>query len=134
MKSLKPAIIAYLTVLLAFAILDGLWLGVIANSWYMTAFEPLLRKTFITLPWITFYLLYGAAVVFLSISPSVTVSGALTRGAALGATAYGTYNLTAYSIIGEWPWHMTWIDWLWGTIATALLAASGFVTSNAKRE
>lgn len=132
MKSIKSVFFAYITVLLAFAVLDGLWLGLIANDWYMTAFAPLLRDTFITWPWVTFYLLYGGAVVFLAISPSSSMSGALARGAALGATAYGTYNLTAYSIIGQWPWQMTWIDWVWGSVATALLSLAGYATTRSR--
>ncbi len=122
---LRRIVYAYLTVLLLFAALDSLWLGVIARDWYMQAFAAILREPFITWPWITFYLGYSAIVVALAVCPgrNGSVSGSLLRGALLGCAAYGTYNLTGYSIIAKWPLSMMWIDWLWGTIATALLAA-----------
>lgn len=125
--SFKALCGAYLAVLLAFGFLDGVWLGVIAMPLYQTAFDALLREQFITWPWIAFYLLYCAAVVFLVIRPyagrnliSKTVAGFV-----LGAAAYGTYNLTSYSIIDGWPLSMTFIDWMWGSTATAIIATCG---------
>lgn len=121
------SIVAYATVLLLFAVLDGIWLGVIAMDWYRSAFADLLREPFITWPWIVFYLVYSMIVVALAVSPSQhsSVSAALGRGAMLGAAAYGTYNLTGYSIIEGWPLSMMWVDWVWGTVATAMLGAGG---------
>lgn len=128
MKStVKPLIAAYVAVLLTFALLDGIWLGAIAMPWYQDAFKPLLKQTFLTWPWITFYLLYGAAVVYLVIRPYVGQNLMQTTmgGLVLGATAYGTYNLTCYAIIANWPLDMTIIDWIWGTVATGSIATSG---------
>lgn len=118
---------AYFAVLLAFALLDGLWLGAIAMDWYSEAFGTLLRNDFITWPWVVFYLIYSAIVVFLGVCPSRQDSFplVLARGASLGLAAYGTYNLTGYAIITDWPLGMSLIDIAWGTSATALLAICG---------
>ena len=118
---------AWLAVLISFAVLDGLWLGVIAMPLYTEHFAGLLREPFITWPWLAFYVLYCMAVVFLAIRPTLEQSMAATglHGLVLGATAYGTYNLTAYSIVAGWPLNMTLIDWLWGAVATMLLAIAG---------
>ena len=125
--SFKALVGAYIAVLLAFACLDGVWLGVIAMPLYQSAFDTLLRDQFITWPWLAFYLLYGAAVVYLAIRPyaSQNLLSQSFAGCVLGAAAYGTYNLTCYSIIDAWPLSMTLIDWLWGTVATGLIATSG---------
>ncbi len=125
--SFKALAGAYIAVLLAFACLDGVWLGVIAMPLYQSAFDTLLRDQFITWPWLAFYLLYCAAVVYLAIRPYAAqnlLSQSL-AGIALGATAYGTYNLTCYSIIDGWPLAMTFVDWIWGTTATGIIATSG---------
>lgn len=119
--------LAYLAILITFGVLDGLWLGVIAMPLYTEYFAELLRAQFITWPWIVFYLLYCLSVVFLAVNPTRQKpwGAAFGYGFVLGATAYGTYNLTAYSIVAGWPLTMTLVDWAWGSIATAILAAVG---------
>ncbi|MBD3585747.1 DUF2177 family protein [Salinimonas sp. HHU 13199] len=119
--------LAYLAVLIAFGVLDGIWLGVIAMPMYVEHFDGILRDQFISWPWIVFYLLYCLSVVILAVKPALhkSVGAAAINGFILGATAYGTYNLTAYSIVADWPLNMTLIDWLWGSVATCILAATG---------
>ncbi|MBU2978381.1 DUF2177 family protein [Alteromonas sp. C1M14] len=125
--SIKAFLASYLTVLLTFAVLDTVWLGLIAMPWYQEAFAPLFRAPFITWPWIAFYLLYCASVVYLIIRPYINQNLIQTAigGFILGATAYGTYNLTAYSIIAHWPLTMTFVDWFWGSVATMSMAFTG---------
>lgn len=119
----------YLAILLGFLILDGLWLGLIARSWYLSAMSPLMRENPVLWPWLAFYLLYGQAILWLIVRPSAQapLQTSTLRGALLGATAYGTYNLTAYSLIAGWSLSITLIDWAWGTILTALLSTLGTV-------
>ena len=123
--------LAYLAVLIAFGVLDGIWLGVIAMPMYVEHFDGILREQFISWPWIVFYLLYCLSVVILAVKPTLdrTVGAAAISGFVLGATAYGTYNLTAYSIVAGWPLNMTLIDWLWGSVATCILAATGSIVA-----
>ncbi len=117
----------YVCILLAFALLDGIWLGMIAMPWYQEAFSTLLKEHFVTWPWILFYLGYGAAVMHLAVLPNLTQSiiKSVLAGCVLGAAAYGTYNLTGYSIIANWPLPMSLVDWVWGTFATGVLALVG---------
>ena len=55
--------LAYLAVLIAFGVLDGIWLGVIAMPMYVEHFDGILREQFISWPWIVFYLLYIFAII-----------------------------------------------------------------------
>ena len=123
--------LAYLAVLIAFGVLDGIWLGVIAMPMYVEHFDGILREQFISWPWIVFYLLYCLSVVILAVKPTLnrSVGAAAISGFVLGAAAYGTYNLTAYSIVADWPLNMTLIDWLWGSLATCILAATGSIVA-----
>ena len=127
--------ITYLSIVIAFGILDGLWLGVVARPLYTDAFAELLRDPFITWPWLTFYLLYCLAVLMLAVRPARHRPGgaAAANGFMLGAAAYGTYNLTAYSIIAGWPLGMSIIDWVWGAFVTTVLAAVGAWTAKRKQ-
>ena len=119
-------LLAYVTMLLTFGILDGVWLGVVANQWYFGSLSGLLRDGFITWPWLVFYIGYCAAGLYLAVLPArQSVAKAFLNGAVVGATAYGAYNLTNYSIVADWPLAITLIDWTWGTVATALVSASG---------
>ncbi|NVK55790.1 MAG: DUF2177 family protein [Alteromonadaceae bacterium] len=126
-------LITYIIMLIAFGLLDSVWLGAVANQWYFGSLSGVLREQFITWPWLVFYLAYCAAALYLAVLPSITngkvqVSQALLKGAIVGATAYGTYNLTNYSIVADWPLNITLIDWAWGTSATALVCLSGALT------
>ncbi len=131
-------LLTYVIMLITFGFLDAVWLGVIANQWYFGSLSGLLREPFITWPWLVFYLAYCAAALYLAVLPSVTngkvqLSQALLKGAVVGATAYGTYNLTNYAIVADWPLTITLIDWAWGTSATALVSLSGALTLKRKR-
>ena len=54
--SLTQLLLAYVTMLLVFGVLDGVWLGVVANQWYFGSLSGLLRDPFITWPWLVFYI------------------------------------------------------------------------------
>jgi uncharacterized membrane protein len=57
---MKPYLIAYGSAVVAFLIIDGLWLGVIAKNFYASQLGDLLRKKFLILPAAGFYLAYTA--------------------------------------------------------------------------
>ena len=103
-----------------------MWLGVVANQWYFGSLSGLLRDPFIAWPWLVFYIGYCAAGLYLAVLPArQNLAKAFLNGAVVGATAYGAYNLTNYSIVADWPLPITLIDWTWGTVATALVSTSG---------
>lgn len=122
-------LLAYGVMLLTFAILDGVWLGLVAKNLYAYSLSGILRENFIVWPWAIFYLGYCGAILYLAVIPSQSYRlSAFVRGAVLGAAAYGAYNLTCYSIVADWPIPITLIDWMWGTTATALVSISGAMT------
>lgn len=127
-------LLAYFAMLLTFGVLDGIWLGVVANQWYFGGLSAVLRDQFITWPWLVFYLGYCMAGLYLAVIPAnSSLLKAFFRGAVVGATAYGTYNLTNYSIVANWPLPITLIDWTWGTVATALVSVSGALVLKLKQ-
>jgi uncharacterized membrane protein len=96
-------LLTYLATLLAFGLLDYLWLGVIAKGWYREGMGELLAPQPNWSAAAAFYLL----------------------GALFGAFAYGTYNLTNLAVLRGWPLGLTALDLTWGTCVSAACAVAG---------
>jgi uncharacterized membrane protein len=121
--------IAYITTLVAMAILDSAWISFALNRLYKPGFGALMGDKPVVSAAIAFYLIYPAGVTFLITSPALTggsLGGVLLRGAVFGLVAYGTYDLTNQAIMRGWPWNVTIADMLWGAVLTALASAAGF--------
>jgi len=119
---MKTNIMTYLTLLVSLLIFDGIWLGLIAKDGYQQAMGHIMREQVIIWPWIVFYLLYPLAMLILAIKVQLRTQSRfyfLWRGFVLGAAAYGTYNLTNYALVVNWPLAITIKDWLWGAILTS---------------
>lgn len=125
---MKTNIMTYLTLLLSLLIFDGIWLGLVAKDGYQLAMGHIMREQVIIWPWIVFYLLYPLAILLLVIQVQLSTQSRfyfLWRGFVLGAAAYGTYNLTNYALVVNWPLSITIKDWLWGAILTSSCAMVG---------
>jgi len=88
-----------------------------------------MRDSFITWPWLLFYLLYALAILVLVVNANVDTTApwrVISMGALFGAAAYGAYNLTNYSILDNWPLSITLKDWAWGTFITTLCSTAGW--------
>jgi uncharacterized membrane protein len=125
---MKTNIMTYLTLLLSLLILDGIWLGLIAKDGYQQAMGHIMREPVIIWPWIVFYLLYPLAMLILAIKVQLSTQSKfyfLWRGFVLGAAAYGTYNLSNYALVVNWPLSITIKDWLWGAVLTSSCTMMG---------
>ena len=91
----KKVIFTYLSVLLVLLLMDGVWLSLIAKDSYQQQIGYLMRRDIPIWPWFTFYLLYPAGIIYLTIVPSIKILQASLKGFVLGLIAYGTYNLTS---------------------------------------
>jgi len=125
-------LILFLVTLLIIFILDMIWLGFIAKNLYAQNIGMLLRKSGEQMDPIW----WSAGVVYFCITLGIlffvlpAANGnyilALTGGAVLGVVTYGIYDFTNYSIIANWPWKITIIDFFWGIFLcglSSLLAA-----------
>jgi len=113
---------------LVLAVLDALWLGVIAKGWLAQQLGPLMREQIMLAPAILFYLLYAAGLGFFAVQPSLADGDWLRAamvGAFFGLVAYGTYDLTNLATIRNWPLPMVIVDLVWGAVLSAVSAAGG---------
>jgi len=117
--------LAYVAVLVAVAVLDAIWLGVI--ELYRREMGSLMADSFRLVPAVLFYLLYPLALVYLVLWHGPTSAReAMLRSAVLGLAAYGAYNLTNMAIVRGWPVQLSLIDWTWGGVVTALAGGAGW--------
>lgn len=105
--------------------LDLTWLGVIARGLYDSALAPLKRPEVFFPAAGLFYALYLAAILIHAVLGATTPAGAARRGAALGLVAYGTYELTNWAVLRDWPAVLVPVDLVWGVVLTAVAAFVG---------
>ena len=104
---------------------DLAWLGVVARRLYDAQLSTLRRADTYLPAAALFYALYVAAIVAYAAIPSNRVSQAARRGAGMGLLAYGTYELTNWAVLRDWPALLVPVDLAWGVIVTAAAAAAG---------
>lgn len=111
--------LAYIATLIPLAILDAIWILVVAKNFYAQQMGFLFSKTINIAPVVFFYPLYALGILLLVVLPSVASASwveALWRGAILGLVAYGAYDLTNHATINNWPLAMTLVDIAWGRL------------------
>lgn len=126
MTVLRYAKIFFLTVPIM-AALDLLWLGVIARNFYQNRLAHLLSDHVNWTAALIFYAVYAGGVLLFVVIPNLP-HGSIVRtaawGAVLGLFAYGTYDLTNWATLKEWPASVVIVDMAWGCFITALTAAA----------
>jgi len=128
--------LSLLCIFIAFGIMDAIWLGWIAKASYQAEMNSIMRSQYITWPWLVFYLMYGSVTFVLAVvaNRDKPWTYAAIDGALLGLAAYGAYNLTAYSVIEGFTLKIMLMDWVWGTVLTAMSATAGWFGFQALRK
>ncbi len=122
---------SFLIALASFAVLDGLWLGVVMRDFYRVQLAPIARLGAegalapiwsVALP--VYVLLALAIAVF--VQPRVgqgSVLAAAGFGALMGLLLYGVYDLTNWATLKDYGARIALVDLAWGTFACATTAA-----------
>jgi uncharacterized membrane protein len=125
-------LIAYASTVLAFLIIDLAWLTVIARRFYVDQLGPLLLEKPNLVAAGAFYAVYVVGIIIFAVAPALRgggVSTALVYGALFGLFAYGTYDMTNYATLKDWPLPLTVVDIVWGGFITSLAAVVGYHAS-----
>lgn len=112
-----------------FFALDFAWLSWATSRFYRPQLGDLLAERPRVAVAAAFYLMYVVGVVALAVVPALRdgdVGGALWRGALFGLLAYATYDLTNLATLRGWPWQVSVVDMIWGTVLTSAVALAGF--------
>lgn len=119
----------YLTMLLAFLIMDAIWLGFIARGFYGKHLDYLLKSDPNWGAAFLFYLLFIAGVLVFVVVPSAQhdcVRRVMVFGAFFGLVTFATYDLTNLALVRDWPLVVTVVDLAWGMVVGASLSCVGF--------
>ncbi|MGE8144149.1 DUF2177 family protein [Pseudomonas frederiksbergensis] len=123
---MKKALLAYAGTLLAFLVLDGLWLGVLMAPTYRALLGPLMLDQPLLAPAAAFYLLYVLGCVVFVVLPAQSWQRAARLGALLGLVAYGTYDLSNWATLKGWSAQLAVMDMVWGAFATCIACTVGY--------
>lgn len=115
----------YLISVPLFFIIDMLWLGVIAKSFYGSQLGHLLGD----INWpaaIIFYFIFLLGLTYFAIYPGAQAGSvliALGLGALFGFFTYATYDLTNLATLEGWPLPVVLVDIIWGSVLGGSVAA-----------
>lgn len=107
--------------------MDAVWLtlNMSAHTKLMETVQkaPLKLRLF---PAVLVYILMPMATTYFAIEPSKTVKESAIKGALLGFSMYGLYDLTNLATLNGWTYEMLVKDTLWGTVLLSAGSAAGF--------
>jgi len=112
-----------------FFVIDIIWLGVVAKSFYQKNLKYILSPNVNWTAAIIFYLIYIAGILIFAVLPAVakdSLRHAAVWGALFGFFTYATYDLTNLALLKDWPVVIVIIDILWGVILCSTVATLSF--------
>jgi uncharacterized membrane protein len=131
---MKQYLVLYGLSLVIIGLLDFLWLGWLAKSFYAENLASILAPDIKILPAAVFYLVYPIGLVIFAMAPSAE-SGDWMRAAMMGGLfgffAYMTYDMTNWATLKGFPPIVALVDLTWGT--TCGLVTSGAAVFLTKR-
>jgi uncharacterized membrane protein len=120
----------YVCAFVGFLAIDMVWLTLVARGFYRRQLGFLLSDQPNWWAAISFYLLFVAGLLVFVIVPAVEVGSlrkALLLGALFGLVTYATYDLTNHATVKNWPWMVTIVDMVWGTVLATSVSCLGYL-------
>lgn len=127
---MKDFIVRFLVAGGVMALVDAVWLGVIAPKFYQSQIGSLLLEKPNFVAAALFYVIYVVGIVAFVLSPALDKSSwqhALGYGALFGFVAYATYDLTNLATIKGFTTKVVIVDLLWGAFLTASVSCISFM-------
>jgi uncharacterized membrane protein len=123
----------YLITLLAFLVVDVIWLTVISKNLYSNSIGHLMAENPKLLPAAIFYLIFVVGVIIFAVLPGYQDSSLIKTillAALFGGLSYATYDLTNLATLKDWPVHITVIDIIWGASLSTLTSVAGYYAAS----
>lgn len=127
-------VVAYIAAATGFLLLDFLWLGFVAKTFYRQEIGALLLEKFNMTAAIGFYLIFVVGVVIFAVLPALQAGSwktALLYGALFGFFTYATYDMTNLATLKGWSFPVTVVDIAWGSFLTGISALAGYLATRA---
>ena len=121
---------ALLTCITSFAVLDGLWLGLIAKTFYRNEIGSILRiqDGALMTNWTAAIIVYVALIIGVIVFVVPKAHGqwfaGLLWGALFGVISYAIYDFTNLAVLAAWQWKVAIVDTIWGGVLCGLVSAA----------
>lgn len=118
--NLQTFLTLYLVSVPIFFVIDMIWLGIVASSFYKNQLGEMMQISWT--PAIAFYFMYLVGLIIFAVYPAVLNGSwktALISGALFGFFTYATYEMTNLATLKGWPLMLVPVDILWGTVLGA---------------
>ena len=122
-------LVQFLTVGVIMAVIDAVWLSVVANKFYKSQIGSLLLDKPNMGAAVAFYLIYVLGVVMFVLRPALEAGSwlhALLYGALFGFVAYATYDLTNLATLKGFTLKLVLVDLVWGAVLTAAVSVGAY--------
>ena len=122
----------YAVAVVTFFVMDLIWLGVVARSFYQNQMGHLMRADVNWAAAIVFYLVFVVGIVVLAVWPAVerqSLGRAIALGALLGLVTYAAYDLTNLATLDGFPFRVVLVDMAWGTVLCGSVSAVTYLAS-----
>lgn len=120
----------FLLTIPVFFVIDMVWLGYVARSFYKTRLDHLLSPEVNWPAALLFYFIYIVGILFFAVRPGLE-AGSLARtclyGALFGFFTYATYDLTNLATLRDWPLAVVGVDIAWGTLLCTLVGCGSYL-------
>jgi uncharacterized membrane protein len=120
-------IISSLAGFISFMILDYLWLAKIAKNFYLSSLAGHTTiKDGSLVPYVPavpiVYLIAILGILIFVIPKATTSLNAFLYGALMGFVMYAFYDFTNLATLKDYPWSITIVDTLWGTLLVGVVS------------
>lgn len=119
----------YLATLVTFFVIDMIWLGLLARTFYRKHLGFLLAPDPNWIAAIVFYLLFILGILVFVVVPGVeddSLKTTLLHAALFGLITYATYDLTNLATVKDWPLLVTVVDLAWGIVLSVIVSLVSF--------
>ena len=123
-------ILRFVTAGVIFALIDSVWLALVANKFYKDQIGHLLRDKPNFIAAVSFYLIFLIGLVVFVLNPALQAQDwkvALGLGALFGFVTYATYDLTNLATLKGIPVKLVIVDLIWGTVVTASVSTIAYL-------
>ncbi|MCW8305610.1 DUF2177 family protein [Acidiphilium sp. PA] len=122
----------YCATLVAFLVMDAVWLSLTSAPLYRATLGGILLAGFKPVPALAVYLLEVLGLMVF-VMPRARASGrassALGYGALFGMFTYGLYDLTNDATLQHWTLELTLIDMAWGAVVCGVASTIGWLVA-----
>lgn len=120
----------YVFTLAVFLLVDLLWLGVVAKSFYQKQLAVFFKDQINWVAAFIFYMIFIAGILIFVVSPALNKDSLLSvivLGSLFGLITYATYDLTNLSTIKDWPMAIVIVDMIWGMVLSCSVSVFSFL-------